>query len=502
MQSSCSCRTSAARQHSTGLLHRSSALQPAPAWLRQRQAVPGRPCQAACRIQAVLPGAEGHVQEAVNAVQHVVASAPAQLDQLSQHASSLLFTLADAAPDVPAVASTSSNSGGFLQPLTGFFEQFLAFLDTGLEKIGAPYSYGFAIILLTFIVKAATFPLTKKQVESTLAMQNLQPRIKEVQAKFKGRDQEMQLEVARIYKEAGVNPLAGCLPTLATLPVWIGLYRALSNVADEGLLKEGFFWIPSLAGPTSLAARQSGGGFSWLFPFVDGAPPIGWHDAGAYLLLPVLLVVSQFVSQKIISPSPASQDPTQQQTNAILKFLPLMIGYFSLNVPSGLTLYWFTNNLLTTAQQVWLKSSVKAPAYAATGTVVKTPASEDERIKKPTGKELNARRSPSKAAEQEAAPASNTTTSRKGGKKGEKFRALKAKEAAKKAAKLGVQAAAAATGNDASSAGRGVEAAAEAVEGSAPAQTQVREQLQVPNAAPAKDNSSKSKDSQNGNSNH
>lgn len=66
-----------------------------------------------------------------------------------------------------------------------------------------------------------------------------------------------QIEVARLYKDAGVNPLAGCLPTLVTLPVWIGLYRALSNVADEGLLTEGFFWIPSLAGPTSLAAQKA-----------------------------------------------------------------------------------------------------------------------------------------------------------------------------------------------------------------------------------------------------
>lgn len=67
----------------------------------------------------------------------------------------------------------------------------------------------------------------------------------------------VQIEVAKLYQEAKVNPLAGCLPTLITLPVWIGLYRALSNVADEGLLSEGFFWIPSLAGPTTLAAQKA-----------------------------------------------------------------------------------------------------------------------------------------------------------------------------------------------------------------------------------------------------
>lgn len=67
-----------------------------------------------------------------------------------------------------------------------------------------------------------------------------------------------------------------------------------------------------------------GGGFSWLFPFENGAPPIGWHDAICYLVLPVALVVSQFITQKILQPP--SQDESAQQTNAILKFLPLMIG--------------------------------------------------------------------------------------------------------------------------------------------------------------------------------
>ena len=67
-----------------------------------------------------------------------------------------------------------------------------------------------------------------------------------------------------------------------------------------------------------------GGGFSWLFPFENGAPPIGWHDAVCYLVLPVALVASQFITQKILQPP--NQDESAQQTNAILKFLPLMIG--------------------------------------------------------------------------------------------------------------------------------------------------------------------------------
>lgn len=102
-----------------------------------------------------------------------------------------------------------------------------------------------------------------------------------------------------LYEKAEVNPYAGCLPSIATIPVFIGLYRSLTQVAKEGLLDtEGFYWIPNLAGPTSIDVR----GTEWLWPLVDGAPPIGWDEAGAYLVLPALLVVAQYASSKIITP--------------------------------------------------------------------------------------------------------------------------------------------------------------------------------------------------------
>ena len=77
---------------------------------------------------------------------------------------------------------------------------------------------------------------------------------------------------------------------------------AYPQAAEDGLLKAEFFWIPSLAGPTTMEANKSGGGLEWLFPFVDGHPPIGWEQAAAYLVMPVLLVASQFASQKIMQP--------------------------------------------------------------------------------------------------------------------------------------------------------------------------------------------------------
>ncbi|GAB4824378.1 Inner membrane protein PPF-1, chloroplastic [Ancistrocladus abbreviatus] len=276
---------------------------------------------------------------------------------------SLLYTLADAAISAsPSTgdAAASGSAGAVVQKNGGWFgfisdsmEVVLKVLNDLLTTVHVPYAYGFAIILLTVLVKVATFPLTKKQVESTLAMQNLQPKIKAIQERYAGNQEKIQLETARLYRQAGVNPLAGCFPTLATIPVWIGLYQALSNVANEGLLTEGFFWIPSLGGPTTIAARQSGSGISWLLPFVDGHPPLGWHDTAAYLVLPILLVVSQYVSMELMKPP--QTDPAQKNTLLVLKFLPLMIGYFSLSVPSGLSIYWFTNNVLSTAQQVWLR---------------------------------------------------------------------------------------------------------------------------------------------------
>lgn len=417
---------------------------------------------------------------------------PSVLDHVAAALTTAIF-LADADPSAAAdavsnatdaaaaVADTASKKGGFFGFFSDSFEQFLKLIDAGLDNAGVPFSYGFAIIVITVLVKVATYPLSKKQVESTLSMQALQPRVKELQAKFANDSERLQVETAKLYQTAGVNPLAGCLPTLATIPVFIGLYRALSNVADEGLLTEGFFWIPSLAGPTKL-----NGGLGWL-SLQDGAPPLGWHDTIAYLVLPVLLVVSQFVSQKIISP-PQSTDPSQQQTQNILKFIPLMIGYFSLNVPSGLTLYWFTNNIITTAQQVYLRKKftpVEVGAGAMGGTVINTPAPEVP--KGPTGKDLNARRSPKTQIIDVEAESVNgaSSASTAGMSAGEKFRAIKAREAARKAAEQAAKGAAPAPAPAASA------EQAEQAEGNGnrASVTVVDEadKVVVPPAAPAKD---------------
>jgi len=319
-------------------------------------------------------------------------------------------------------------------------------IDSQFEKAHVPYSYGFAIIALTVLVKLVTFPLSQQQVKSSVAVQALQPRVKELQTRYAAEPETLQIETARLYKTAGVNPLAGCLPTLATIPVFIGLYKALSNAADQGFGAEAFFWIPDLSGPTTMVERANGGGLSWLFPFVDGHPPIGWGNAGAYLVMPLLLIASQYASMKIISPPQSKDaDPAQQQTQAILKFLPVMIGWFSLNVPAGLTLYWFVNNILSTTQQLYLKSTTQIDIpelAAATSSAPATPyvKPKEERVKKVTGAEVNARRSKQQAevVEAEVVGQSSGGGGASGGSrgkgKGAKFAARKAREAAGKAA--------------------------------------------------------------------
>jgi YidC/Oxa1 family membrane protein insertase len=96
-------------------------------------------------------------------------------------------------------------------------------------------------------------------------------------------------------------------------------------------------------------------GFSLLR--VNNAPPLGWDDTLAFLILPVFLVISQFVSMELMQPK--TQDPSQQQTNLILKVLPIMIGWFALNVPAALSVYWVVNNIVTTATSVIIRNTMK-----------------------------------------------------------------------------------------------------------------------------------------------
>ncbi len=268
--------------------------------------------------------------------------------------------------EASASITTTAPDLGLWGTFVNFIALALVYIDTWLVRFHVPYAFGFAIILFTVGVRLLTYPLNMQQIKSSKAMQELQPRMKELQEKYKNDKEKLAQAQMALYKEAGVNPLGGCLPMLVQMPVWFALYQALVQLSNEGLLNEGFFWLPSLAGPVTYAPD---GGLSWLWPL---PPIVGWPDAVAYLILPVLLVVSQFYMQQMMTPT--SSDPQQASMNSMMKIMPLMFGYFSLVVPSGLTLYWFTTNLLAMAQQYFTQTNLK-PATAAAGAALTAPAS-------------------------------------------------------------------------------------------------------------------------------
>lgn len=265
--------------------------------------------------------------------------------------------------EASATVTTEPNDLGIWGLFVNFIALTLIYLDNILKGWGLPYAFGFSIILFTLAVRLATFPLNMQQIKSSKAMQELQPRMKELQEKYKNDKEKLAQEQMALYKEAGVNPLGGCLPTLVQMPIWFALYQSLTQLSHEGLLYEGFLWIPSLAGPVV----DQTGGIGWLWPL---PPSIGWASALAYLVLPVLLVVSQFYMQQMMTPP--NPDPQQASMNSMMKIMPLMFGYFSLVVPSGLTLYWFTSNILALVQQYFTQTNMK-PATVSAGAPLRAP---------------------------------------------------------------------------------------------------------------------------------
>jgi YidC/Oxa1 family membrane protein insertase len=209
-------------------------------------------------------------------------------------------------------------------------------------------NYGVAIILLTVLVKAVLFPLTKKSSEATLRMQVLAPRIKEIQEKHKDNPQKMNAEMAEFYKKEGYNPVAGCLPMLLQFPIFIALYNLFNNHFD---LRGAMFipgWIPDLSLPETV----------WSFAPAS-LPILGWSDLR---LLPFIYVASQLLYGKV------TQTPDQQgnsQMKIMLYAMPVIFFFVLYDMPSGLAVYWIMSNLLTLVQQLVLNKYLKKRRAAA-----------------------------------------------------------------------------------------------------------------------------------------
>ena len=206
------------------------------------------------------------------------------------------------------------------QVLVDFMRTLLTYCYNLTEALGFP-SYGIAIIIMTIGIKAILAPLTAKQVKSMKGMQKLQPKMKEIQNKYKNDPQRAQQEIAKMYKELGVNPLSGCLPLLVQMPFLIAIFYALQGYPYDPAY-ESFLRLPSLG------------------------------EADHLYILPVLSALSTFVMSKQTAQDATGAGAGQQKIMQI--FMPLFIGYISLNFPSGLVIYWVVSNIFQMIQQFFI----------------------------------------------------------------------------------------------------------------------------------------------------
>jgi YidC/Oxa1 family membrane protein insertase len=176
-------------------------------------------------------------------------------------------------------------------------------------------NYGVAILIVTVIVKILLFPLQHKSFKSMKAMAKLQPEVAKLREKYKGNNEKLNQEMMALYKVHKVNPAGGCLPILLQLPIFIAFYRALGY---------------------SIELRHT--------PFFGWLQDLSAQDP--YYITPLLMGVTMFVSQKL---TPTSADPAQ---NKVMQIMPVLFTFLFLSFPSGLVLYWLTNNVLSIVQQV------------------------------------------------------------------------------------------------------------------------------------------------------
>lgn len=192
------------------------------------------------------------LSDAVDALTDVATSAgSAAVDAASAATSAAVsgVTSTDAAAATVDAATDAAN-GGWFGFLTVPIEGLLQVIHSVVAGTGSANSWGVSIIILTLLIKVVTFPLTKTQLESTNKMQAMQPAIKELQAKYQSNPEVMNQKIAEFYQTNEINPLAGCLPSLVQIPVFIGLYRAVLELAKANKLDEAFLFLPNLEGPT------------------------------------------------------------------------------------------------------------------------------------------------------------------------------------------------------------------------------------------------------------
>lgn len=238
-----------------------------------------------------------------------------------------------------------------LSPIVGALRYVLEFFNAYVNSLG------WSIILLTLTVRVVLLPLTLKQTRAMKDMQRLQPLLKEIQTKYKNDKEKLAEAQMALYKEHKVNPLGGCLPLILQMPIFFALFTLLR---DKMFVGHGFGPIHDLSIGATAAIK------------------LGWLTAAPYFLLVVLIVGTQFVSQK-----QTTTDPSQAK---MMAFMPVIIGVISISLPVGVLLYWTVFNAAMIVQQ-WVDNKYldKHPAPAVAPAKKVEPAA-DKPKQKPKGK--------------------------------------------------------------------------------------------------------------------
>ena len=202
-------------------------------------------------------------------------------------------------------------------------------------------SYGWAIIAITVTIKMVFWPLTQASTRSAKRMQALQPKIKELQTKYKDDPVKQQRKMMEFWKENKINPMSGCLPTLIQMPVFFGFFFMIRTAIE--LRGASFLWVPDLSRPDTL----------FYLPGVNF--PVN--------LLPLVMGVTMLWQAHLTPPS-AGMDPAQAK---IMRYMPLMFMVFLYNYSAGLTLYWTVQNLLSILQTKLIRMQPEPATAPAVG---------------------------------------------------------------------------------------------------------------------------------------
>lgn len=231
---------------------------------------------------------------------------------------------------------------------SGLFAPIERILKWSLDRIHGPVgNWGVSIIILTLILKIILFPLNKNQAVGSLKMQELQPRMKEVQEKYKNDQAKLGAEMQKLYKEVGYNPMSGCLPMIVQMFILFAMYNVFNNYFEFRGASFVAGWIDDLSTGDSI--------WTWnkAIPFVSG------FTMNNLRLLPFIYTISQLLNGKITQFGNPGAASTQGQMKMMTYGMPIMFFFLFYNVPSGLLLYWTTSNILQIGQQIVINSVMK-----------------------------------------------------------------------------------------------------------------------------------------------